>query len=319
MLTFAGCGAETATDGRAGRGAGDYGPVTVENCGIEQTFERPPERAVSLVQRSTELLLALGLEDRMVGTAITNGPIREDLREAYESVPVLAEEEASREVVLGAEPDFVIGEHFSFADEWVTRSELGESGIPSYVMSGCASDGNPVTFDLLYEDITNVGRIFGVEGRARELIGEMKSTIAGVNRRVEGEEPVRVFVYHSGPDQPYTAGGWDMTSKVIELAGGRNIFEDVPKQFAPVSWEEVVEREPEFIVILDYGYTSAETKTDELLSNPALAPLEPIQEERFAVVGLHEVMAGARNGDAVEKLAESFHPEAFGDEAGEGE
>ena len=82
--------------------------VTIENCGFTQTFTAPPERAVSLTQHTTEIMLALGLQDKMVGTAYLDDAILPQYDAAYKKIPVLSDKYPSHEVLLGVSPDFVI-------------------------------------------------------------------------------------------------------------------------------------------------------------------------------------------------------------------
>jgi iron complex transport system substrate-binding protein len=108
--TLVGCGASepVTTSGPAagGEGATSY-PLTIDNCGRSQTFDAAPGRVVSLDQGSTEILLSLGLGDRMVGTASWTDPVRENLAEANALVPRLSDNAPSYEAALGTDPDFV--------------------------------------------------------------------------------------------------------------------------------------------------------------------------------------------------------------------
>ena len=93
-------------------------PVTIENCGITFTYDKPIEKAISLNQHVTEMMLALGLEDQMIGTAYIDDFILPELLNAYQSLEVLADEYPSREVILNFEPDFIYGGFGSaFSDE----------------------------------------------------------------------------------------------------------------------------------------------------------------------------------------------------------
>src|SRR6185312_11605426 len=76
------------------------GPVTVDNCGTSVTFDAAPERVVTIKSTSTEMLLALGLGDRIVGTAFQDGPVPDKWANEAEDIPVLADRVPSEEVVL---------------------------------------------------------------------------------------------------------------------------------------------------------------------------------------------------------------------------
>lgn len=297
-----------------------YDSVTVESCGRETTYTRPPERAVANDINIVEMMLALGLEDRMAGVAGVEGKgeILPEYREAFEGVPKLSEEYLpNKEVILGANADFVLaGWNYGFSEEsGITPESLEEMGIDSYaIKESCIrlGDREPVSIEHTYEDIVNVGRIFGEKARARELVEGYKEQVEEVQARLpKDEEPLRVFVYDSGEEAPLTAGGEAMPQDLIDLAGGENIFADVGNSWTPVGWEEVVERGPEIIVIVDYGTPSSRGKIEFLKESPALEDVEAIREERFVVLSYAEATPGVRNAAAVEKLARAFYPEAF--------
>ena len=82
-------------------------PLTIDNCGTEVTFEAAPERVVTIKSSTLELLLALGLEDRVVGTAFSDGPVPDEYADAASGLEVLSDKVPSQEVTLAAEPDLV--------------------------------------------------------------------------------------------------------------------------------------------------------------------------------------------------------------------
>lgn len=82
-------------------------PLTLENCGATVTFEKAPERAIGLGQNSAEILLLLGLEDKMVGTAFWPSKVMPQLAEANAKVKLLTVEFPTFESLLAENPDFV--------------------------------------------------------------------------------------------------------------------------------------------------------------------------------------------------------------------
>lgn len=287
-------------------------PLTIENCGLTQTYAAPPQRAVTMNQHVTEVMLALGLQDRMVGTAYLDDAILPEFQAAYEAIPVLSDQYPSLEALLAAQPDFVYGGFRSAfsEDSGRTREKLAASGANTFLSTEYCTDG-PVTMETVYDDIRNIGAIFGVPERAEELIRKMQAQIEAVKAKIPSGLAPRVFVYDSGENAPFTAGGNGIANNIITLVGGENIFADLPRRFGEMSWEEVVARNPEVILIFDYGDTTAEQKRAFLLANPALANVSAITNQRFAVLPLSSVVAGVRNPAAVEQVARALFPEAF--------
>ncbi|WP_025025973.1 ABC transporter substrate-binding protein [Caldalkalibacillus mannanilyticus] len=292
-------------------GIGEYQSFSIQNFHRLVTFEERPKRAVSLNGHTTEIMLALGLEDVMVGTAHQNVDILPEFKDTYEKIPILAEKYPSLEVLLGVEPDFVFGRSSAFdgANAIGTVEDLESYGIKSYVSKGTYTLG--ATMDDVYEDILHLGRIFQVEDRANELVATMQTQIKEIQKQVgEVETPIRVAVMDQGGDQMFTACQ-SLQTTLIKMAGGHNVFDDIAKTWARVNWEELVERDPEVIVINNYGDVAAEAKIEELLQNPSLQNVTAIKNKHFVVLSLSSVFEGVRNVEALETLASGFYPKKF--------
>lgn len=280
----------------------------------EVTFDHVPERVLSTNPNTGEQLMALGLGDKIIATCYNNAQVSEEYRTEYESKPVIAEKYPSLEVVLDLNPDFIYGRSSAFGDSdsnIATHTELQTYGI----MSLSSIEGYKLGCDLedVYQDFYNLGEIFQVQDRAEEIVSKMKEKVAAVEEKVKVhyDDPVRVFNFDSDRDGGAYTPGNNFTSKLIRHAGGVNIFEDLEKTWNTVSWEEVVARDPEIIVINDYGDTTAEEKVEFLKNNEALSDVTAIKEERFIIITLPEVFASTRVADTVEKFAEGFYPELF--------
>ncbi|MDP9842854.1 ABC transporter substrate-binding protein [Streptosporangium lutulentum] len=317
-LLMTGCGNTGATGATTERGPSAANPpvagfpVTVVNCGVSTTYRRPPQRAVTLNQHATEVMLALGLEKSMVATAYLDDRILPEYETVYRAIKVLAKEYPSYESLLSVEPDFVYGGFNSAFDEKEGRGRavLAEAGIDSHVnIEGCPT--GPVTMVQVEEEIRTIGKIFGVADRAERQIAAMRGVLDRVKEKIGGIDPVKVFVYDSGDKTAFTAGGAGIGNEMIELAGGTNLFADLPKAFGDVSFEQVAERAPEVIVIYDYGDESAEDKKRFLLSNPALKDVPAIKNQRFAVLPLSSTVLGVRVPAGVESLARQLHADRF--------
>ncbi|MDY6910805.1 MAG: ABC transporter substrate-binding protein [Chloroflexota bacterium] len=287
-----------------------YGPVTVYNWGHILTFEESPQRAVSLNLHTLEIMLALGLEDRIVGTAYINAPPLPEFEIAMGNIPKLAEKYPSKEVLLGVEPDFVYARNTAFTDKGIGSVEdLMKLDIPCYAAK--ATIVTAATMENVYEDILNLGRIFDIEVRAVDMIESMQGETQAIRDTVgDIENPLRVLVYDFGESEMYTAGQ-SLETHLIGLAGGRNIFDDLVKNWAYVSWEVVVDRDPEVIVINDYGDTPAREKIEFLMNHPAMADVTAIKNEHFVILPLPGIFAGVRNPDALLTLAKGFYPDKF--------
>lgn len=300
-----------AATGEKAAAKSDGFPYTVKNCGVTTTFKAPPKRVVTMNQHVTEIMLELGLKKSLVGTAYLDDQVLPKYAADYASVPVIAKEYPSYEQVLAANPDFVYGGYSSAftAGDGRGREALKKSGIETRLNTeSCTRGDQPM--DTLYEEIRAVGRTFGVADRAEAWIKQAKADNAATAKKLADLKPVSVFVYDSGDKTAFTAGGEGIGNELIERAGGTNVFADLDKPFGDASWENVVDRRPEVIVIYDYGATTVEQKKKRLLTDPALADVPAVKNKRFAVMPLSDAVLGVRVPAAVDKLAAQLHPGA---------
>ncbi len=288
--------------------------TTIESCNREVTFDAPPKAAISNDVNLTEMMLVLGLADRMVGYTGISGwkTLDEEMRAGVEELPELSAKYPNKEVLIGAEADFFFaGWNYGMkVGGEVTPETLAPFGIKVYELTeSCIHIGekDAASMDDMYNDILNLGAIFEVQDKAEALVEGYKADLAAFT---DGLEPLdtapRVFVYDSGEDTPFTAGRYAMPNALIEAAGGINIMNDLEKSWAKVGWESVVERNPEVIVIVNYGNVTAEEKRVFMMNNPAFAEMDAVKNDRFVTLEYVEATPGPRNIAAVKTLAEAF-------------
>ncbi|MGH8932092.1 MAG: ABC transporter substrate-binding protein [Egibacteraceae bacterium] len=302
-------------------------PVTIENCGRTLTFDEPPSRVVTGYQPVFENLVALGLgEEQIIGrTNFTeNGPdgFLPGQKQVYDAVPEVSPDTSlpQKEALLALGPDFVIEYAYSGFDAargFATVQELADAGIPAYITGGwCDPEGiRNAQIATLFDDIRNLGLIFGIPDRAAELAAELEGILADVERRVEGLEPVPVLASDGGSGPVNAHGGSGLFHQMIELAGGVNVLDDLAESYAQVSAERIATLEPEAMLVDDYDVylgerlPSAEAKAGTVF---ALIPESPAaQQRRFLPVPSVATHGGSRNILAIPEIAEFLHPEAF--------
>lgn len=287
--------------------------TTVQSCNRTVTFDAPPERAISNDVNLTEMMLVLGLADRMVGYTGISGwkTLDEEMRAGVDELPELSEKYPSKEVLVGADADFFFaGWNYGMkVGGEVTPETLDPFGIQVYELTESCThimQKDKASIDDMYNDLLNLGRIFDVEDKATALVQNYRAELAAFTDNLETDAPLRVFVYDSGEDAPFTAGLYAMPTALIEAAGGVNVMDDFNKSWGSVTWEEVVERNPEVIVIVNYGNVTAEQKREFMMSNPAFAELEAVKNDRFVTLEYVEATPGPRNIRAIKTLATAF-------------
>jgi iron complex transport system substrate-binding protein len=294
-------------------------PLTVDSCNRKVTFQRAPQRAVSHDINLTEMMVALGLQNRMVGyTGISAwNKLNAPLKQALGKLPELAGDYPSSEALLARNADFFFaGWNYGLrVGGPVTPASLAPLGINVYELSeSCAHvmKRPAASLDDVYRDINTLGRIFDVEPRAQKVVAGMRAKVDGAAARVAKRKSTpSVFVYDSGEDRPFSAGRLAMPDALISAAGGRNILNDVNASWTRVDWETVVARNPQVVVIIDYGKVTAQQKITFLQNHPALNKMAAVRDKRFIVLPYDSATPGIANADAIIALARGLHPEAF--------
>ena len=288
--------------------------ATVQSCNRSVTFENPPERAVSNDVNLTEMMLVLGLADQMVGYTGISGwkTLDAEMRSGVKELPELSAKYPTKEVLVGADADFFFaGWNYGMkVGGEVTPETLKPFGIKVYELTESCShimDKDKASLKDMYADILNLGKIFGVKSRAEALVESYKSELEIFKAKlVNIDEGLRVFVYDSGEDAPFTAGRYAMPTALIEAAGGQNIMDDFNKSWGTVTWEEVIDRDPQVVVIVNYGDVTAEQKREYMMSNPAFKNISAVKNNRFVTLEYVEATPGPRNIQAIKHLADAF-------------
>ena len=290
-----------------------FAQTTIKSCNRNVTFETPPQRAISNDVNLTEMMLVLGLADHMVGYTGISGwkTLGAKMREGVKKLPELSAKYPSKEVLVGADADFFFaGWNYGMkVGGEVTPETLAPFGIKVYELTESCThimQKGKASIEDMYADLLNLGAIFSVQDRATALVESYKEDLTEFSKSFETGKPLRVFVYDSGEDAPFTAGRYAMPTALIEAAGGKNIMDEFEKSWATVTWEEVVERNPEVVVIVNYGDVTAEQKREFMMSNPAFANIDAVKNDRFVTLEYVEATPGPRNISAIKTLAGAF-------------
>ena len=316
-LLAAGCASPTTVDMSADAADGAVAskpsgatatvhPVTVDNCGFPLTVEETPRRVVTIKSSTTEMLLALGLADRIVGAAFLDGPVPEELADEAADLPIVSERSPGPEAILTLEPDLVYaGWESSFSPESAgERTALAELGVGSYVSpSACQAEEyrpDPLTFEGVFDEILQAGDIFGAPEAAEALVAEQRAVLAAVTSDDRG---LTALWYSSGADVPYVGAGIGAPQMIMDAVGLVNIAADVHDTWTAFAFEQVVEDDPDIIVLVDAAWNTAQSKIDILEASPATARLRAVREGRYLTVPFAATEAGVRNVGAARDLA----------------
>lgn len=321
-VALAGCAADQPSGERQAAADAAGFPLTLTNCGREITLEAPPERVVSLNQGSTEILLSLGLADRMAGTAVWTDPVLDSLAEDNERVPRLADNWPSYERVLEAEPDFVTASFISTLGEGgvTTPEDLAKLGVGSYLSPAeCVKDNegdddgtrlDPLEIETIFQEITDLARIFGVPERGEKLVADLSQRLEAARTQAPAGE-VSAMYWFANSESPYLAGCCGGPGIIGRTLGIENVFDDTTDEWPQINWETVAERNPDVIVLGDLTRKSqtaetARAKIDYLKSNPVTARMDAVRNDRFVTLSGAELNPSIRTVYAVENVADQL-------------
>ncbi|MGW6968077.1 ABC transporter substrate-binding protein [Streptomyces zaomyceticus] len=322
LLTTTGCGGGPAapTSKDAGGAAKGFPLTLADNCGQRVTVDRPPKRAVALDQGAAEIMLSLGLADRMAGTATWTDPVLKGLEKENAKVPRLADRYPSFEKVLDAEPDFAAASFtYTLGKGGVAPRERFEKlGVPTYLSpTDCVGKDNsgdgdgvrtaPLTMETVYGEIRDLARVFAVPERGEKLVAELKSRV--VRATAAGDfGGVTVLYWFANAESPYMAGCCGAPGIVTNALGAKNVFDDTRAEWPQINWETVADRDPDVLVIGDLtrrsqSAESAAKKIEFLESDPVTRNMTAVRKKRYVLLSGQAMNPTLRTVEGVEKVA----------------
>lgn len=290
--------------------------IRVENMGRIHRYYGMPGRIVCLDYCAAEICAALGIADRMTGIASAEESLldcREEYRPQLGKIPFLPGRSVemnvpSFEAVCACRPDMVIGTGYSFQRSGVAPAEkFEEKGIHVYAMTATFSVG--CSFDSVYLDIRNIAGIFGRQRTAEKLIDRMRRDEKMLELLRERQpEQVRVFVYDSSAQGRALTCARTLEDYMIRAAGGINVFGDRNGLFLPVSWEEVLQADPQVIIVhYFHDLEDGRQKLSFLKQQPAVMDTDAGKNGRFLPVGIKRVFPGLDCTETALRFSAAFH------------
>ncbi|WP_129783364.1 ABC transporter substrate-binding protein [Promicromonospora panici] len=316
-LLLSGCGSSvTPAPGASGSGQA----VTVENCGRQVVVDGAPAAAVGMHPAQTELLLRLGLADRLAGQAqATAQSLPDDVAPLAEDIPVVGDVmPPSREDLLAVEPDFVYSPttyEFTAEQGFASIAQLEQAGSAVYVATGgCVDRRMAGEVTDLFTDLENVGEIFGVQDEAADLVTRSQADLDEVAAAVADVEPLRVAqVYVEGTTLQAIGAG--VEHDILRRAGAENVYGPGDPAFADffaatITPESLAAQEPEALVFSVFD-EEHEAATREYLTS-TFPDMPAVREERLITVSSADVFPGTLgNISVVREIAEQLYPDAF--------
>ena len=243
--------------------AEDTGITVTDMFGREVTLAEPATRIVVIQPSDCEILCAIGCEDAIVGRGQYV-----DYPASILDVPVVQSgAETNVEEILALQPQVVLMNSMSQSEEQVRQLE--ENGVKVVVSSTS-------NIESVYTAITLIGKLMGKEAEAEAVIADMQQTFDAI-RASASDEAKKVYFEISPPPYLYTAGSSSYMNELAEICGIKNIFDDQEDAWLMISEEQVIERNPDYIVLIT-GMGSA--GVEEILSREGWGDVNAIQNQK---------------------------------------
>ena len=293
--------AQAAPVARAQQQPNPFFPLTItDDSGTSTTFSAPPQRIVSLNPGLTEITFALGAGDRLVAVDTFSDfpPEAKAVQPRLTTYP-----SPSIETIVGLKPDVVL----SLADRDEDIAQLRRQGVPVLKLF-------PKDFDAATRAIQNLGQLYGTPETGDAIASDMLARRDAVVEAVADAPRPRVYeeLDASEPDKPFVAGPNGFYGQLIDLAGGDNIFGDLPGDVGQVGAESIVERDPEVIILTDTDLPFNPQTPDMVAARPGWDAVSAVQNGAiYPVPGALFSTPGPRLVDGLEQLARLLHPDRF--------
>ena len=269
-----------------------YAAQIKDDLGQPVSLKSPPQRIISLYGGLTEILIALGLKDRVVAH------IQGD--DSLTDIPTVGTHlQPNVEMILALKPDLVV--QGGVPKGMPALKKLEAEGVPVAMFA-------PHDFAGLFSTIQRLGALTGQEEAAAALNRGLQDRLQQVAERLKGRKPVRVF-FEVRYQNLLAAGRGSMVNDIITRAGGVNVVE-TSQRLAPFSLEALLQAQPDVYLIQQGPMNQS---PEDIYSRPYFQELRAVKAKRVLVVdeGLFS-HPGPRSAEAVEQLARFLHPEACG-------
>lgn len=286
-------------------------PISVENCDRTLSFDSAPEKVLSLWQAPTEMMLALGLGDRVVARAGDYATYPESVAPEVEDIPSIGSAMGwpDKETVLSYDADLVLGQSlvgyaFDTSMGYASVEQLEQSGAQVYGANVCDADSGgavDMTLDTPLDALRDLGTIFGASDRAEELISSLGEQRQAVIDAVAGQEEVTVAFYNGG-EGPLIVLAGGIYDDAIATAGGTNVF---PRDAVYVSKEEFAASQPDVILVGTFEGQDYETLSAFL--RQTFPELTAVQEDRLVEIPVADTDASISVMRGLTQIANGLH------------
>lgn len=245
--------------------------IITDSRGVAVSFDKTPEKIVSLMPSNTEILFALESGGRIIAVSdYCNYP------EETSDIPKLPTgEQLNIEAIIDLNPDVAIIGNMTAMEDQV--KQLEQAGVKVIVTKANS-------LSETYEVIEMIGRVMDKDKEATKIVKNMKDGFEKIKKDVEGKASNKVYVEVS----PLEYGLWScgqntFIQKLIDIVGAKNIFDDI-EGWAAVSEEQVIDRNPDIILTTSSPLTGIEDPVGEISTRQNWSRIEAVKNNKVVML-----------------------------------
>jgi iron complex transport system substrate-binding protein len=289
----------TSPETEAGQEASQF-PLTIKDVtDNEITLEEAPKAIVSMIPSNTEILYALGLEEKVVGVSdYDNYP------EEVATKEKIGGQEFNVEKIISLNPDLVLAHESGLGVGDAGIKQLRDAGINVYVVK------TAVNFEEVYETMATIGQATGMTKEADEMVQTMKDEVTAIQEKASSiETKKKVFVEVSPAPEIYTGGNNTFVNEMIVMLNAENIAAD-QEGWIMMDPEEIVKRNPD-VILTTYG-NYVPNATEQVLTREGFGTVTAVKNKAVIDVDADTTSRqGPRLTEGLSELAKAIHPEVF--------
>lgn len=268
--------------------------IIKDSDGTDVTIAKKPERIISLVPSSTEILYALGLGEKIVGVTTYD-----DYPEEVKSIEKIGDLKVNTEKVVSLNPDLIIANSLN-GD---ATERLRSLGLTVLVV-------NAKTFNDVFTNIEMIGKATGTSNQAAELIASMKKDVEEIKKVVKDvPQDKKPKVWIEINEELFTAGKGTFIHEIVEMAGGVNIAADL-EGWKQLSEEQIILRNPD-VILNTYSHTNSNA-VKQIKERAKWQQMNALKNGKVFDVDSNKMSRPSpRITQGLKEVAKILHPELF--------
>ncbi|WP_301107272.1 ABC transporter substrate-binding protein [Sporosarcina sp.] len=275
-------------------------PYTInDSAGEDITFEKAPEKVISLVPSNTEILFGIGAGDKVI--AVTEN---DDYPEEATKLDTVGDFTVNIEKVISLEPDAVFAHEMMMSSSEEGLNQIREAGIPVIVVPTAE------TFDETYESIKVFGEIMNKNEEATKVVEDMQAKVEEIKEKAEEiTDKKRVFVENSDAPEIYSPGAGTFPQQFLDMINAENIVTE--DGWVMISPETIVDENPDAIVVM---YSYVPDIIESIKKRDGFNNVTAVKEDQIVQVDENITSrTGPRLAEGLEAFAKAVYPEVFGE------